>query len=85
LEGEPQRAIEALQFGNGPEHPNVDAFVGLAIVPKRPCDPAGRVFGVSRLEPRPDAALKRLDDLIGNAGVDVGAGGGFRGHRMSSG
>ena len=41
-------------------------------MPQRPCDPAGGVLGVPRLEPGPGARLKLLDDAGSDRGVDVG-------------
>jgi hypothetical protein len=74
LEGKPNRASVTGDLGGGPKLENVDSLVGLAVVPQRPCDPAGGVLGVPGLHPRADALFELLDDAIGHARIDVNAG-----------
>lgn len=87
LKGQPERGHKALKLGRCPQHENVDSLVGLAIVPQRSRDASGGVLGVPGLEPRPCASLKLFNDAIGDASVNVNAGGlgwfGGSGHCLS--
>jgi len=55
LKGHPDRRRKTLLHCAGPEHQDVDAGIGLAIMAKRPRDLPRRVFGVPGFHPRPDA------------------------------
>ena len=60
-------------FGDSlaPQHDDVDALIGHAVMAQRSCDPPCRVFRVLRLEPRQGALLQLLHNAIGDAFVYV--------------
>ena len=57
--------------GSAPQHQDIDPLIGNAIAAQRPRDPARRMLGIPRLEPRPDALLQRGHDLRRNALIKV--------------
>jgi hypothetical protein len=69
--GHPDRSVVAGRDRFAPERDDVDPGIGLAVMTQRPGDPAGRVRGVPGLMPGPHAVLKRGDDPVRDAGVDV--------------
>lgn len=71
LESHPNRGAVALFLGFHPQHEDIDAGIGHAVMPQGPGDLPGGVVGVPRLEPRPHAALKVGDDFLGDSAVNV--------------
>jgi hypothetical protein len=71
LEGQPQRAGIALGDGGRPQHHDVDALVGKAVMTQRAGDPAGGVVRIPRPVPGANALLQIGDDLAGDAAVNV--------------
>jgi hypothetical protein len=69
--GHPDRGREILRGCRHPKREHVDAAVGLAVVAQRPGNPSGGVFGVPRFHPRANAFFESLDDLRGDARVNV--------------
>ncbi len=77
LVGHPdRRAVSAIHRG-GPEHQDVDAVVGLAVMPQRACDAPGGVLSVPRLHPGPHALFEVGDDPVRDPAVDIFAFGVF--------
>jgi hypothetical protein len=58
LKCHPDRRRKTLLHRAGPEHQDVDAGIGLAIMAKRARDLPRRMFGVPGFHPRPDALLQ---------------------------
>src|SRR5690606_24652206 len=53
FEGHPDRGGIAALARCTPQHQNIDTPIGLAVRAQRARDPARRMFGVPRFEPRP--------------------------------
>ena len=68
-EGHPGGGLEASGCGLAPQQDDVDAAVRRAVVPKRSADAFG---GGPGLGPGPDPGFELGDDLVGDAGVEVG-------------
>ena len=83
-EGHPDRGAVACAYRSRPEHQDVDAVIGLAVVPKGLCDAPCRVFRVPGLHPGPHALFQIGDDLAGDAGVNVLPGCAVFGHGLVS-
>src|SRR6202521_5086696 len=71
LKGQPQRAGVGFGHGGRPQHHDIDALVGDAVMTQRAGDPAGGVLRAPRPVPRADALLQVGDDLGGDAAVNV--------------
>ncbi len=71
-EGHPGRGGEAPGGGFGPQQDDIDAAVGGAVMAKRAADGPSAGPG---LRPGTGAGFQLGDDLLGDAGVDIGASG----------
>ena len=74
FEGEPERGGVAFGHGCRPQHHDIDALIGNAVMAQGAGDAAGCMFGVPWLHPRAHALLKVGDDLAGDAAVNVANG-----------
>jgi hypothetical protein len=79
LVGQPERAAVVFLHGSGPQHQDIDAAVGLAAGAQRPRYRPGLVAGLPWLQPGEISTLEIGEDLVGDAGVNVG----FLGHCRS--
>src|SRR5271166_346783 len=71
FEGHPYGSRKILRHRACPQRENVDAAVGLPVVPEWARNPSCCMFGVPRPNPRPHAFFQVAHDLVGNPGVDV--------------
>ncbi len=72
-EGQPQRAVVTARDGRGPQHHDIDALVGNAVMPHAD-DFTCHVSCAQGAVPRAQAVLQVGNDAVSDAGVDVGSG-----------
>ena len=70
-EGQPERAGIPFLDGGRPQHDDVDALVGDAVVPEGACDPADGVFAAPWLHPGAHTLLEVGKDAGSDAAVNV--------------
>ena len=73
LEGQPDWAGVTLGDSGAPQHNDIDALIGHAVVPQGTGDLACHVLGVPRPVPRAHAFFEVGNDLDSDAAVNIGA------------